>query len=617
MNFLEYSNQTQSNIIPEKEFKELTQEVFNVIATNLSRSLGPLGSSATILDGLYTEATKDGFSILNKYCFHNRYKKMIYNLIKAPCSKMNNTVGDGTTTAIALTNAMFNRYQSRRGNIETLYRLPRQFANAWDEVIEDVIKRVKEKAKTISSDNYDEIYNIAYVTSNGNAEISKNIADTYKIAKSPAIKEKDSPTNKSYISAINGFDFPANLISDAFVRNEDLSVTESNVVVMIFDYKIETDLFKNLIAPIDAVIRAQGKKLLVLAPYYDVYMCDTIVNQYISHQFRSGGISLILAQYAIGKLNKHQLADLAVILRTKVLNQEMVKGILEEMPHIDPDTMMEKIFNDPEYQFYRIIGQASSAMMTCNAGSIFQVTDIESDEKYQEVLNRAKHDLEEIKSTVDYEKQSYADKIYEANTRVLQLQMQNFIYYIGADSDLQKQILWDAVDDVIKCVRSAIRSGIVPGCQLTIVKACDEAINEILGTEPKEEYSKEDLLKIEIYGLIENAIIDVYSLILNGPRGDGILKLIDGWDSIDKEYIQEFKDKTIAYSGKLIKESIEVGKVFDLESLEFNDRIITSAETDTMVLTAASELIKILINGNQCIVSDAAINETETHEITM
>ena len=50
-NFLEYSNETQSNIIPQENFEDLTHEVFNVIATNLSKSLGPLGSSATILDG--------------------------------------------------------------------------------------------------------------------------------------------------------------------------------------------------------------------------------------------------------------------------------------------------------------------------------------------------------------------------------------------------------------------------------------------------------------------------------------------------------------------------------------------------------------------------------------
>ena len=67
MSFLEYSNKTHSNIIPQEEFEELIHEVFNVISENLCKSLGPLGSSATILDGMMTDATKDGYSILLKY----------------------------------------------------------------------------------------------------------------------------------------------------------------------------------------------------------------------------------------------------------------------------------------------------------------------------------------------------------------------------------------------------------------------------------------------------------------------------------------------------------------------------------------------------------------------
>lgn len=51
MGFMEYSNKNQVNIIPQQEFEELSREVFGVISSNLRRSLGPLGSSATILDG--------------------------------------------------------------------------------------------------------------------------------------------------------------------------------------------------------------------------------------------------------------------------------------------------------------------------------------------------------------------------------------------------------------------------------------------------------------------------------------------------------------------------------------------------------------------------------------
>lgn len=627
MSFLDYSNQNHCNIIPQNEFEGLVNEVFGVISDNISKSLGPLGSSATILDGMMTEATKDGHAILMKYRFHNRYKRMIYNLIKAPCIRMNNTVGDGTTTSIVLTNALFKQYNGtnnkngRKDYFNTLYRLPRQFTKAWDEIIEDLKRRIIEAATPIDANDYDSIYNIAYVTSNGNHEISKAIAETYQSAKSPAIKQKDSPTNKSYISAINGFDFPANLISDAYVRNQDLSATEKNICVMIFDHKIETDMFQKVIVPINEVLRSRGNKLLVLAPYYDVYMCDTVVDQYLTYEFRNkGGINLIMAQYSIGKLEPHQLVDLATVLRAKVITQEIFEGINNEIINkgVSIDSIVENAFENECYQFYRMIGTAAEALLSCNTGSIFKVKDIENDERYQDALNRARKDLEDIISKTDFEKNSYSSKIYEANARVLQLEMKNFIYYIGADSELQKQIIWDSVEDVIKCVKSAIKYGVVPGCQITIARACIDAMNDITKDKEENQYlNNDEKLRLGILEMIYNAVKTVYSQVLHGASGQGMIKLIDRWQYTNntEEAINELERAAINKAVEIIDTSIKENKAFDLETLEYNEKIITSAETDSMVLSVASELIKILISGNQCIFLDSDVNESHSDTV--
>lgn len=620
-NFLEYSNLNHVNIIPQSEFEGLVQEVFNVISTNLTKSLGPLGSSAMILDGALTEATKDGYSILKKYCFHNRYKKMIYNLIMKPCTKMNNTVGDGTTTAIALTAALFAAYKDQQGNIDTLYRLPRQLNRAWEEVINEITRRVQEKAVPLDPEDYDTIYRIAYVTSNGDKEISEAIAKVYSDAKSPSIKQKDSPTNKSYISPINGFDFPANLISDVYVRNQDLSCEESDVYVLTFDHKIETDFFTKVIVPIDEVMRARGKKLIVLAPFFDVYMCETVVDQYIRGcMTRYHSINLILAQYELGKLDENQLVDLATILRSKVITQELAETLANAISEKDIDSLVEDILTNEEYSLYRLIGKAEKALMTCKTGTIFKVDDITSDSRYQEVLSHAKADLDAIIASTDYEKQSFAHKIYKAKARIAQLEMNNYIYYIGADSALQKQIIWDSVEDVIKCVRSAIKYGTVPGCQLAIITACNDYLTLLDGVSVSEETKEANALLIAITEIIRVAAINVYAKVLHGAEGMGMIKLLPRWQYVSqndeselRKLISDAQQKAI----EIINGSIEKYQTFDMESLDYNDQIITSAETDTMVLSAASELVKILISGNQCIFIDAEVNDShqETVEV--
>ena len=617
MNFLKYANETQTNIFPKENFEMLVQEVFNVISTNICRSLGPLGSSATILEGMTPpEATKDGYSILDKYRFHNDYKKMIYNLIKAPCTKMNNSVGDGTTTAIALTTALFNRYKQRRDSLEVLYRLPRQFTKAWDSVIEELQTEIQKKSVMIDPKDFDTIYNIAYVTSNGNEEISNAIAKVYSEAETPFIKQKDSPTNESYIEMVEGFSFPANLIDDIFIRNQDLTVEEKNIAVLIFDFKLETDFFKKVIIPINEVYRAQGIKLLVIAPSYDKVMCDTLLDQYIRMEANRFGINLILAQYSTSSLKPNQLLDLSVILRTKIINEGIADILLNEInAGSSIDQIVENAENDKEYSLYRLVGHAESALLSIYAGSIFKVKDINDDERYQEIYNKAKRNLDDIIAHTDMEAQSYSAKIYDARERLLQLQMKNYIYYIGADSNLQKNIIWDSVNDVIKCVRSAVKYGVVPGCQLSIITACDEILNSIKHMD-ENTISENDKLKYEIVDIIRSACCDVYMQILHGPDNLGMIKLMPRWNYTTPEGIDDLKKEAVKKSIDIVTESIEKYQVFDMESLEFSSKIITSAETDRMVLLAASELIKILISGNQCIIlrTDVDASHEETRE---
>lgn len=605
MKCMEYANKNHINIIPKENFEELVLEVFNVISDNLSKSLGPLGSSATIFDGSLIEATKDGYSILNKYSFNNRYKKMIYNLIKAPCTKMNNTVGDGTTTAITLTNAIYQEYSKKKDKLDHLYRLPREFTAAWDDVVNNIIEKVKSKATPIDPEDYDTIYNIAYVVSNGNDEVSKAFAKTYHDSKSPAIKMKDSPTNKSYIEAVEGFEFPANAIDPAFVKNEDLSVKEKDIVTMIFDHKVETDEFEKLIVPLNNVYRAMSKKLVIIAADYDDYMLDSVVKGYVNYEAQKyGKLNFSLLQYANGKLSPYQREDLAVVLRSIIITQQLAEGMMNKINEINPDNFVENL-EDETFEFYRTIGSASEALITCNNGSIFNVEGIENDKYYQNAIKVATALLDDILAHTDYEKQSFAAKVYDARSRLLQLQMKNYIYYIGADSDLQKQITHDAIEDVIKCLRSAIKYGVVPGCQISIMQ---NAVNFFIEEEMKDDDARSEL-KIEIAHIIYDACSEVYKKVLNGPNFDGISKSFN----YDADDIDGIMDKT----NEIICDSLEASAVFDISTLKFNKNIITSSETDTMVLSAASELIKILISGNQCIFLDSDVTESHQDEVQM
>ena len=612
---LTYSNEKNINVIPKEAFEKALSSTFQTISENISKSLGPLGSSATILDGLRPEATKDGFAILKNYRFTNRYKRMFFNLIKTPCERLNNSVGDGTTTSIVLTNYLFQIYENKKKYLSTLYRLPKTFVSIWDSLIGEIIERVESFAKPISNDD---IFHIAYISSNGNKEVSETIAGIYRECSSPVIREKDSPTNKTYVKAIHGYELPMNLVSDAYIRNEDLSVDEEDFVVLIFDYKIETDFCSKVIFPAADVFRAMGKKLLVMAPAYDKYLVETQLQNYQSGEFqRFRQFSLLIGQWDGGKVKKYQVEDFAVLVNGTLIDQEKEKVILKEFNRIDNvDRFVHDCLDGKIPELENLFGKVEKATMSCVSGSTFIPFDVEKNSRYQELLRSVKKDLEEEKSVTIAEETAYSVDLYEIQSRINRLEMRNYIYYIGADSTLQKKILWDQVEDVIKCVSSSVQHGCLPGCQLSIIKAATEISHEILSNaEDFEKLCSFDKLKLMILSIVIDAVIATYVTILDGPEHTGILKMIDNWYSYKAEDLEKVQKLIKEKRDQIVKESIEKNCVFDLESLEFNPNIITSAETDKLVLLAASELVKILISGTQCIYLDADVNNSEIQDL--
>lgn len=636
LGLLSYSNSKNINVIPKAAFEKVLSETFETVSENISKSLGPLGSSAMILDGLTPEATKDGFEILKHYRFTNRYKRMIFNLIQAPCYRLNNSVGDGTTTSIVLTNYLFQIYKNKKDELEVLYRLPKTFINTWNQTIDEIIGKLSSYAKPVTND---EIYHIAYVSSNGNEEVSKTIAGIYKECSSPVIKEKDSPTNKTYIEAINGYELPTNLISDAYIRKEDLSVEEENLAILIFDYKVETDLFMKFIVPVNSVLRSMQKKLLVIAPAYDKYLVDTRLHDYQNHEFQQfRSFNLLLSQCDSTKTKDYQVEDFAVLAHTYIIDQTLGRELVNSFDPDDVDSFIRKAEDDKEFPFYHILGSVKKAMLSCLSGSTFEPIDLELNSEYQDLLKSVYKQLADYKAVTSEDEHAYATTIYQTQARINRLEMKNYIYFIGANSGLQKNILWDQVEDVIKCVSSAVQNGSLPGCQLSIIRAATEISDDILKSKDNDalKLSSDEVLKCTILQMIIDAVICTYAAILEGPEKTGILKLIPDWfvpktdpklaelkgeekEKRQKELRDEkFKELQILIKEKrdgIIKESIKRNCVFDLESLDYNPNIITSAETDKLVLLAASELVKVLISGTQCIYLDSELNNSEVTDL--
>ena len=600
MGLMTYNSKTSANVIPKKDFTQLVMETFNTVTEVLKQSLGPLGSVSLILDGQYTSTTKDGFAIFKNLKFTNLYKSMIYNLIKAPCTKLNNTVGDGTTSAIVLTNYMFGWYMAHISDVDILFRLPRDFIRTWDEVIDTLEDKIRGYARPISRDK--DIYDIAYVTSNGNEEIATNVDSIYAELDSPVIKLKMSPTNRCYTEAILGFDFPANLIGDWYVKNEDMTTTETDMRALVFDCRVDADIFEKIIVPINDVFMSRCHKLLVIAPGYDELLLGTTFLTHAKKEYtrNNGALNLYAAHYLYGKLEPFQVEDLCAVLGCTVLNVDRVKTLLTIMGTKSQGEVYDWLDCDlttlDPMDERRAVGSIPKAQLSIYNGSMFSDFDLKNNTFYQLQLSRAKSELPKLLGNIEADKKNFSMEISKANARVAQLMMQSYIYYVGANSTLERNVIYDSVEDVVKAVRSATRFGVVPGCQLSIVRAC----NELLKTMDIKDYRR------LILELIRTSTANLYQAILCGPDGNGVDRMLPYLD----ENIYDTSNH-ITVTNELLRISFEINSVFDVEKLDFNPDIITSVETDIYILRASSDLVKLLISGNQCLYLDTFLNSAE------
>lgn len=271
------------------------------------------------------------------------------------------------------------------------------------------------------------------------------------------------------------------------------------------------------------------------------------------------------------------------------------------------------------------------------------------DEKlYQAALKEAENDLNDVIEKFQI-LGTYTRDVYEAQQRYASLKMKISNIYVGGDSDLSREMRKDSAEDAIRAAESAYHYGYVQGCNLTLSMIVKKMYDEApLGS-----------LKKNILGAILSAFKEVYKVVLENAFGSdhklivsidsvasgklsenaqrilagvliGTTKINENIDSVS-EYItldvvraagrilsseesEKLSKATDANTDEtthveidinkfIVEISMNMGLVLNLDTMKFSDDIINSAKTDIEILTATSDLLSILVVGNQVVMA--------------
>ena len=108
-----YQSEPRANVLPKEIFEDRAKKVFNIAWQSLSKSFGPYGAPTIICNYPFRHVTKDGFTIMKNLSMdasETLLDQAIMDMASDICGRLNNTVGDGTTSAVVATNSIYQSY---------------------------------------------------------------------------------------------------------------------------------------------------------------------------------------------------------------------------------------------------------------------------------------------------------------------------------------------------------------------------------------------------------------------------------------------------------------------------------------------------------------------------
>lgn len=208
------------------------QEGINTVANAVKITLGSDGKYA-VLEREWGGPiiTNDGVTIAKDIDLTDAYAELGARLVKEVAHKTNEEAGDGTTTAIILTQALFNSGIElvKKGINRSRLRKGIKLAT------ENIVQQLKKLATKIES--LSQLTQIATLSASGDKEVGALIAQAiHKVGVEGAVLVEDSKIGKTELEFIEGYKLPSGVVSPYMIFDQSKQKTElDNPLVLVTD----------------------------------------------------------------------------------------------------------------------------------------------------------------------------------------------------------------------------------------------------------------------------------------------------------------------------------------------------------------------------------------------
>lgn len=420
------------------------------LANAVKVTLGPKGRNVIINNqfGPVT-VTKDGITVAKNISLEDQQENMGALLVKEASSKTSEEAGDGTTTAVLLTQAIFAeglKYIESGAN-------PVDLKRGIDIAVDKVVEYLKTIRQTISTKN--QITQIATISANGDEKIGNLISDAMEqVGKDGAIivdsLYKDRATE---MEVVQGYQFDKGFIHPYLVTNSEkmeaeyISLPNQPVWLFLYDKKISSQ--KDIIPLMEAAVN-KGATLVIICEDVTGEALATLVANKLKGTIRA----IAIKSPSYGERKRDIMNDLAIATGATYVSEEAGISLNKFIPDWFGEVAKIVVNKD-----YTTLFMADNPKLKEAAAA-----------RAEEI--RARYDA--TPTSQDYERGKLQERLAKLTSGIAVLK-------IGASTETEINEKKDRVDDAVHATKAAIEEGIVVGGGVAFIN-CSAMLDTITDT---------------------------------------------------------------------------------------------------------------------------------------
>jgi len=417
-----------------------SQEARQQVLTGLAKlaravkvTMGPTGRNVLLQKSFGApRVTKDGVTVSKEVDLPQPFENMGAKLINQVASKTSDKVGDGTTAATVLAEAIFRDGFKRVTAGANPMAIKRGIEIAVSAAV-DSINNLSTKVR-----NNDDLAKVATISANGDETIGKLLAEALDAVGTDGVVEvEEGKSLETGKEVVEGMQFDKGYLSPYFMTNPTtLECVLEDPFILIHEKKI-TNLRDFL--PVLEQVANGGKPLLVIAEDVEgEALAGLVVN-------KIRGVLNCCAVKApgFGDRRKAMLGDIATLTGGTLISEDLGRKL-------DSITTSD-------------MGRAKKVTITKDATTIIQGAGKKAD-----INARCEQIRKQIeKTTSDYDREKLQERLARLTGGVA-------IIRVGGATEIEVKERKDLVDDAFHATKAAAEEGVVPGGGVAYLRAIPE-----------------------------------------------------------------------------------------------------------------------------------------------